>query len=213
MLMDGVPQLLNAAGAGYRVSPVARTRGSPRLEPVHRTHPHRASCEDFIAARFQRAYGARVAHFSPYLLGIRDALARWRAASGYTPADGRLLFLEQYLDVPIEQGLARCRGRPIARESIVEVGNLAATSVGMARTLIPLLARHLHRLGYEWVVFTATHELRNTFRRLELTPLRLAPADPARLADGGAAWGSYYANNPIVMAGKISHGMRVALPA
>jgi len=185
----------------------------PRLEPIHRTHPHRDSCEDFIAARFQRAYGARVAHFSPYLLGIRDALARWRAASGYTPADGRTLFLEQYLDAPIEVELARCRGRPVARDSIVEVGNLAAVSPGMARTLIPLLARHLDRLGYAWVVFTATRELRNTFARLGLRSLGLATADPARLADGGANWGSYYANDPIVMAGKIGHGVRVSLPA
>ena len=209
-----VAPYIGAAGAGHSARPaVLPRRAVPRLEPIHRTHPHRVSCEDFIAARFQRAYGARVAHFSPHLLGIRDALARWRAASGYTPADGRRLFLEQYLDAPIEVELARCRGRPIARDSIVEVGNLAAASPGSARTLIPLLARHLHRLGYEWVVFTATRELRNTFTRLGLNPLGLAIADPARLAGGGANWGSYYANDPIVMAGKIGHGVRVPLPA
>jgi hypothetical protein len=209
-----VAPYIGAAGAGHSTRPaVLPRRAIPRLEPIHRTHPHRDSCEDFIAARFQRAYGARVAHFSPYLLGIRDALARWRAASGYTPADGRTLFLEQYLDSPIEVAVARCRGRPVARESIVEVGNLAAVSAGMARTLIPLLARHLHRLGYEWVVFTATRELRNTFARLGLNPLGLAAADPTRLADGGANWGSYYANDPIVMAGKIGHGVHVPLPA
>ena len=81
----------------------------------------------------------------------------------------------------------------------------------MARILIPLLARHLHRLGYEWVVFTATRELRNTFTRLGLNPLVIAAADPAHLADGGANWGSYYANEPIVMAGKVSHGVRIPL--
>ncbi len=37
--------------------------------------------------------------------------------------------------------------------------------------------------------------------------------DPARLAKGDANWGSYYANEPIVMAGKISHGLRVPLQA
>jgi hypothetical protein len=211
--MQNVALYVGAAGAGHAPQPVRTRSGGLRLEPVHRTHPQRAACEDFIATRFQRAYGARVAHFSPHLLGIRDALARWRAASGYTPADGGRLFLEQYLDAPIEAELARCRGRPIARESIVEVGNLAAVSAGMARALIPLLARHLHRLGYEWVAFTATRELRNTFHRLGLCPLGLERADPARLADGGADWGSYYANDPIVMAGRISHGVRVPLPA
>ena len=204
---------VGAVGARRLAHPAAATRGSqPRLEPLHRSHPLRASCEDFIVARFERAYGARVASFSPYLLGVRDALGRWRAASGYTPADGRTLFLEQYLDLPIERILAR-RGYAVGRASIVEVGNLAATSVGMARTLIPLLARHLHRLRYEWVVFTATRELRNTFARLGLHPLTLSAADPARLADGGASWGSYYAMEPVLMAGRISHALRAPLQA
>jgi hypothetical protein len=81
----------------------------------------------------------------------------------------------------------------------------------MARVLIPLLACYLHRLGYEWVVFTATREVRNTFARLGLHPLAIARADRARLVDRGAAWGRYYARDPIVMAGKISHGVRISL--
>jgi hypothetical protein len=202
-----------AVGGLQVARPLARSRRSPaRFEPLHRSHPLRASCEDFIAARFDRAYGARVASFSPYLLGVRDALGRWRAAAGYTPAAGRRLFLEQYLDLPIEQALAQ-RGHAVERTSIVEVGNLAATSIGMARTLIPLLASHLHRLRYEWVVFTATRELRNTFARLGLRPLAVATAEPSRLADGGATWGSYYAMDPVLMAGRISHGVRAPLPA
>jgi hypothetical protein len=205
---------VRASGARHSLPPaVLNRRAAARLEPVHRTHPQRTSFEHFIAARFHRAYGARVAHFSPHLLGVRDALARWQASSGYTPAGGRPLFLEQYLDRPIQDSLAGGIGRPVAREGIVEVGNLAAVSAGMARTLIPLLARHLHRLGYEWVVFTATRELRNSFRRLGLNPLRLARADPARLPDGGANWGSYYEHDPLVMAGRIVRGLSVSARA
>jgi hypothetical protein len=206
-----VVSYVRASGTGQSVPPAVPGRGAmARLEPVHRTHPQRASFEQFIAARFHRAYGARVAHFSPHLLGVRDALARWQAASGYTPADGHSLFLEQYLGRPIEDALVAELRRPVARESIVEVGNLAATSPGMARTLIPLLARHLHRLGYEWVVFTATRELRNSFRRLRLSPLRLARADPARLPGGGTNWGSYYLHDPVVMAGRIALGLHAS---
>jgi hypothetical protein len=184
---------------------------TPQLELLHRSHPERAACERFIAARFQRAFGAHVDHFSPHLLGVRDA-AGWRAAAGYTPAHGAPLFLEKYLDAPIERTLSQVRGHTVARDAIVEVGNLAAASAGMARALIPLLARYLHRLGYQWVAFTLTRELRNTFARLGLNPVGLAPASRARLADGGAAWGSYYGHDPIVMAGRISHGARIALP-
>jgi hypothetical protein len=77
----------------------------------------------------------------------------------------------------------------------------------MARVLIPRLARHLHRMGYSWVTFTATRALRNSFHRLGLWPLPLTPADPARLADGGVSWGTYYDQDPVVMAGKISLGL------
>ena len=42
---------------------LARRPARARLEPVHRAHPARAAFETFIAARFGRAYGARVNHF------------------------------------------------------------------------------------------------------------------------------------------------------
>ena len=188
--------------------PAAPRPPLPRLEPMHRTHPQRAGFEAFIAARFGRAYGARLTHFLPHLLGVRDALERWQAAAGYAAAGVQELFLEQYLDAPIEEALGRALGRPIARNDVVEVGNLAAVSAGMARALIPLLARHLHRMGYRWVAFTATRPLRTSFQRLGLRPLALAAADPARLPDGGVSWGSYYAQDPVVMAGRIALGLR-----
>jgi thermostable hemolysin len=180
----------------------------PSLEPVYLTHPAREAFENFIAARFGRAYGARVTHFLPHLLGVRDRLDRWQAAAGYAPAAAHTLFLEQYLDRPIERVIAGVLGRAVPRAGIVEVGNLAAVSAGMARAIVPQLARHLQRLGYSWVAFTATRGLRNTFRRLGLYPLPIAAADPARLADGGASWGTYYDQDPVVMVGKVSHGVR-----
>ena len=69
------------AASGWRSARgITRTRtSSPRLEPIHPTHPLRTQCEQFIGTRFEQAHGARIAHFSPYLLGVRDALDRWRA--------------------------------------------------------------------------------------------------------------------------------------
>lgn len=199
LMAQGVQPVMRAAPAR---APQAR------LEPLHRTHPHRRAFEDFIAARFARAYGARLTHFLPHLLGVKDGLGRWQAAAGYAAAGAQPLFLEQYLDQPVELALAAALGAPIARGSVVEVGNLAANSAGMARSLIPQLARHLHRMGYRWVAFTATRALRNSFHRLGLQPVPIAKADPARLADGGAHWGSYYDQDPVVVAGKISLGLR-----
>ncbi len=163
----------------------------------------RAALERFIAERFSAMHGARIEHFCAHLVGVRDALGRWQAGAGYTSAaDGRL-FLEQYLDEPVERALAAAAGGPVARDEVAEVGNLATTP-GLGRTLIPAIARHLHRHGYRWVAFTATRELRNALRRLQLEPLLLAPAVPARLPDAGAAWGRYYAHEPAVMGGRIA---------
>lgn len=199
--------LTGASSVQTRPRVTASRSARARLEPVHRAHPARAAFESFVAARFRRAYGAHVTHFLPHLLGVRDGLARWQAAAGYATAAVQTLFLEQYLDQPIECTLAAALARPIARTGIVEVGNLAAVSAGMARVIIPQLARHLHRLGYIWVVFTATRALRNSFYRLGLRPLSLTRADPARLPDGGASWGTYYDQDPVVMAGKIALGL------
>ena len=168
------------------------------------TPAQRADLEGFIARRFERAYGASLTHFLPHLLGLHDAEGRWLAAIGYAGAAEAPLFLEQYLDAPVEDILARKLGRPVARESVVEVGNLAAVRAGLARVLIPALAKRLRRHGFEVAVFTATRELRNAFGRLRLGPLVLAPADPARLREGAADWGSYYAHAPTVMGGRIS---------
>jgi hypothetical protein len=164
----------------------------------------RAALERFIAERFRRVHGARISHFCAHLLGVRDALGRWQAGAGYTPAASGKLFLEHYLDRPVEELLAGAAGQRVARERVAEVGNLAAAAPGMGRALLPALGRHLHHLGYRWVVFTATRELRNALRRLHLAPLLLAPALPARLPDGGAAWGSYYAHDPAIMGGRLA---------
>lgn len=162
----------------------------------------RAGLERFIARRFSDVYGARVSHYCAHLLGVRSSDGAWLAAAGFTPAASQTLYLEQYLDRPIEETLKQAAGIAVARAQVVEVGNLAAAP-GAGRMLIPALCACLDALGYRWVAFTATRQLRNALRRLRLEPLLLAPAEPARLADGGAAWGTYYRHAPRVMGGRL----------
>lgn len=164
----------------------------------------RASIEAFIAERFRKVYGAQVGHFCAHLLGLRDAAGAWRAAAGYTPAATGALFLEQYLDRPVEAVLSEAAGERVPRARIVEVGNLAALPPGFARSFVPELGRYLRAHDYRWVAFTATREVRNLLRRLCFKGYSLAPASPARLPGGGAAWGSYYTHQPQVMAGCIA---------
>ncbi|MER1948545.1 thermostable hemolysin [Stutzerimonas stutzeri] len=168
--------------------------------------PRRVALEDFIRQRFAEHYGARVRHFMPCLLGLHGDNGQVQGAVGLRSAQRRPLFLERYLDEPIELAVALRSGRPVPREEIVEVGNLAAFGSASARLLIVALTDLLVAQGFRWVVFTGTPALLNSFQRLALEPLALAPADPARMGEDLADWGSYYASRPQLMAGEILPG-------
>lgn len=166
----------------------------------------RAEVENFIREVFARHYGARVSAFAPNLLMLQQR-GRIVAATGWRNARCEPLFLERYLDAPIEQLLSQLANQPVRREHIVEVGNLAADMPGGSPQVIMALASHLDRHGYDWVVFTATRELIRIFTRLGLPLLALAKADPARLGEAASDWGSYYETEPIVVAGLIDVAM------
>jgi hypothetical protein len=179
----------------------------PNTLPVRVTHlagvaPRRSEVEGFIRSVFARCYGASVTHFAPNLL-LLEQCDRIVAATGWRSAGTEALFLERYLDLPIESAMAKLANVPVERERIVEVGNLAAEKNGGSLHVIHALASHLDRLAYEWVVFTATQELIGIFTRLGLPLLALAKADPARLGADAADWGSYYATEPVIVAGRI----------
>lgn len=164
--------------------------------------PRRAQGEAFVAGIFERQYAAAVDSFAPNLMLLENA-ERIVAVAGWRCAGNEKLFLESYLDVPVEVAVSRLAGRTIDRRHIVEVGHLASDRRGGSVDVILTLASHLDRLGFEWVVFTATDRLIGIFSRLGLPPLALASADPARLGADAAHWGSYYATNPVVVAGRI----------
>lgn len=162
----------------------------------------RDEVEEFVRATFKSRFDAELTCFAPNLMALeRDD--RIVAAAGWRCAADAPLFLESYLDAPVETAVAKLAGHPVERSRIVEVGNLAAARAGASVDVILALSRHLDRLGYEWVVFTATRELIGIFRKLGLAPLALAPADPERLGARAGAWGRYYDNAPVVVAGRI----------
>jgi len=169
----------------------------------------RREAEAFIHDVFARRYGADVAAFAPNL-ALLEEQGRIIAAAGWRSADGDPLFLERYLDAPIESVLAKIAGHPVQRSRIVEVGGLAAGRRGASVQMIFLMAEQLDRLGHEWVVFTATRELLTIFLRLGLPLLALAPADPTRLGDEAGFWGSYYDTLPVVVAGRVRLGLERA---
>lgn len=129
------------------------------------------------------------------------------ATLGYRRADRERLFLEAYLDVPINVALRQCLGREFARRDIVEIGNLASEN---ALAMIGLWAQAANDLGADAEVAVAvlTAPLRSMFHRLGLTLHEIAPARAERLGANADDWGNYYALDPVVCAGFIAEGQQ-----
>lgn len=168
--------------------------------------PGRLELEQFIHARFACVHHADVHHYLPELLGLRDRHDRLIAAAGVRLAGSEPLFLERYLDVPLESAVANVAAGPVTREQLVEVGNLAALSAGSARIMIVAVTWLLAARGLQWVAFTGAATLLNSFRRLGLEPTVVAQAAAHRLSEDSGNWGSYYAQQPQVFVGNIGQG-------
>lgn len=164
----------------------------------------RRELEAFIRHRYALAYGATVRHFLPRLFALRDRRGQLIAAFGLRSAASERLFLETYLDEPVEAQLSAATGVSARRDAIMEVGNLAGRHPGALRILIGTLAQALPSFGARWVVFTGGPQLINGFERLGVPLLTLAPARLERLpVDERADWGRYYDYAPTVMCANV----------
>lgn len=168
--------------------------------------PQRPVFEAFIQQRFRKAHGADIRHFMPELFGMNNASGELCAVAGVRLASAEPLFLERYLDEPIDPLISAAADQPVNRACIVEVGNLAASDTGSARLSIIAITYLLAMGGLEWVAFTGNIGLVNSFHRLGLKPVTLCAADPARLGDDRHSWGSYYESKPWVHVGNIRAG-------
>lgn len=182
--------------------PASDTEGSRSLRYFGPQAAGRDRLERFTAAHYARHYGARLGDFYPHLLSLENS-AGLLACMGFRGAGHGGLFLEQYLDNPIEELVREYLGIAVPRAEIVEVGGLAADWNGAGRRLILAAAGWLYSRGYRVVVFTATPCVANSFRRLRLIPVDLGAADPHRLHRHASDWGCYYDHHPRVFAGPI----------
>ncbi|WP_455374591.1 thermostable hemolysin [Kaarinaea lacus] len=169
----------------------------------------RRDVETFIHRVFSRAYDADLNHYLPRLMSLRNPDNRVIAALGMREASSGPLFLETYLDSPVEHVISRLSDTLTTRRQIMEVGNLASMHRGGLRNLIIALTSYLRGAGSEWVVFTAVPAVRNAFEALDLPLYTLAVADKSRLDEKERAnWGRYYETGPVVVAGKVEDGYR-----
>ncbi|MET0357288.1 MAG: thermostable hemolysin [Cellvibrio sp.] len=174
--------------------------GIPRLSLQTLDSAERQIIESYIRERFASVHKAEITHFLPNIISLSCG-GEYSAAVGLVPASSGELFVEQYLSQPVEKVISEKLGVSVARNQIVEIGNLVSTWKGSSLLLFIVIGEVMERLGYRYVIFTGTREVKALLARLRYSPVVLADANPAALADGGCSWGTYYSNNPQVMFG------------
>ena len=145
--------------------------------------------------------------FLPNLVASTAINGQIRAAFGYRDTTRGPLFLECYLDQPVERMLSDRLGDTVKRRQIVEVGNLSIAKPGHSMTTMRDIARFLQGLGYEWIVCTATRYLRILFIKSGSKPIPIAQACVSGVVDDGTDWGNYYVTAPEILAGNISESI------
>lgn len=193
------------AEAAYKTRPLAVSKRQRAENITVATSDYdaadRREIEQFIHDVFAQTYGANVQHFMPNLVSLRDEEGELVAAFGLRKADESPLFLEQYLDAPVETVFSRRFNKVITRGQITEIGNLAVSNPRNAGVLIANVIQHSLDLGIEWGVATAHHSLQNGLVKAGRDVYALQAADPVRLDPAElASWGSYYRNSPQVVA-------------
>lgn len=177
---------------------------TPRLIAITSLYsPERRRVERFLEREFRHTYNACIGEHYPTLMSVQDDDGTILGALGFRYASAENLFLEQYLDMPVETALSAAGEPASTRNDIVEVGNLASHGSGASIFMFTALTAYLSQQGKKYITVTATDFLHRYFTRLGVEPLLLGHADQNRLSDGGRGWGSYYQTQPRILAGHI----------
>lgn len=158
----------------------------------------------YIMNVYRLKYQADIRVAYPLLLGISNEGEDLPfAALGIRKAI-RPLFLERYLDLPVEKAIEEKTGIVVQRSAIAEVGNLASYTTTGVLKLLHCLAVYLDQTGYDHLVFTGTSSLlKPVFRKLGSACHVLADAKPERLGEEQKSWGSYYSTSPKVVVARV----------
>lgn len=160
-----------------------------------------------IRDRYRTVHDASPAVDYPTYLSVGPAEAP-RAVIGFRFAGAEALFLERYLDQPVERLLSLALDRPVPRSRIVELGAHASARPTATVTLWREAAAALDGQA-DFAVAVLTAPMRVMFGRLGLPLVTIGVACRDRLDGAAAAWGRYYDTDPMVCAGDIHacHGL------
>lgn len=167
---------------------------------------HDSEARVSLEARIRSGFGM---HFDACVEGFMPRFAHYRHTGGATGVIGirrasdEPLFLENYLDVPVESVIAEATGTLPGRDRIAEVGQFVVDDRDIVtcffRDLVPFLIEN----DFDWVCFTGTDRIRALLVRIGFHGLPIARAEETRVRRSPDRWGRYYDFDPIVILGKL----------
>ncbi|PCK32900.1 thermostable hemolysin [Pseudoalteromonas piscicida] len=172
-----------------------------RLRWANKTSAAREELEHAIHRGFAHAFGADIHEYYPLLSHLN--YRQTDCFLGLRFATKEPLFVEQYLNHPIEQ----CLSMVAKRSHIAELGNLFST--GRMATLghFIVLTQALLESDVRYLVFTATKQVRALMKlcQVEVNKISLAHDTIASAKD----YGSYYECAPMVCSVDLQQALQV----
>lgn len=165
-------------------------------------HPKYQEIQAFIQKEYLKYFNAQISVDMPILVAYYES-GILVGAMGLRPAVNNILFLEQYLEKPIEACVANLSGIPVKRNTILEVGNLALKDKQVASFVIPTFMSVVYEMKYTWCALSATNEIARLFENLGLKSSVLAMCDPTKIVQDDNDWGTYYSYEPKVIVGNL----------
>lgn len=179
------------------------SRKVTRIEIIEKHDSRQNEAKAFIKNIYKAHFGAKIQIDMPRLVVCTEN-HNIIGAMGLRSAQNHSLYLEQYLDHPIETYLSPMMGSPVDRNTIVEIGHLCVAKHGMGKKIIGMFIQTLLECQYSWGVVSATKPLARVFDSMKIQTIELAKCDPKRLINNSNDWGNYYEFSPRVLAGNLS---------
>lgn len=173
-----------------------------RLSCIDEVFMHDTAIRSLIADRYAVVHAAFPTGDYPTYLTVGQPEAP-QAVLGFRAADDDPLFLERYVDRPIEQLVGERFGKAVPRERIAEIGNHASHRPAATVALWREAAAALDGQA-DFAVAVLTRPLRAMFARLGLPIVVLAPALIEAVASEASRWGRYYDSEPMLCVGDIA---------
>jgi len=171
--------------------------------------PQRKAVEAYIATQFFKNHAAKVNSFLPFLLSA-ETKKNITSVIGFQLAEAsKSLFVEQYLDNKAESVISCLLNDEVSRCEIAEIGNLTSNYPGASQMMFILLISILHQLNIDWALFTATRQVQSMIKKLNIECLDICKARRESLLASSGSWGSYYKNQPTVIAGNIKEAYAI----